>query len=82
MSRYLFALGRTVARLRRWVAVVWLVLLACAIAFAAFSGGKTTDNFTIPNTESQDAVSLLEQRMPAYSGARISLRSGSRHRGR
>lgn len=71
MSRYLFALGRTVARLRWWVAVVWLVLLACAIGFAALSGGKTTDNFTIPNTESQDAVSLLKQRMPAYSGAQM-----------
>ncbi|MFE7742838.1 MMPL family transporter [Nocardia sp. NPDC057455] len=71
MSRYLFALGRTVARLRWWVVAVWLVLLACAIGFAAVSGGKTTDNFTIPNTESQDAVSLLKQQMPAYSGAQM-----------
>ncbi|MEU1549026.1 MMPL family transporter [Nocardia sp. NPDC005745] len=71
MSRYLFALARTVARLRWWVLAVWLVLLACAIGFAAVSGGKTTDNFTIPNTESQDAVSLLKQRMPAYSGAQM-----------
>ncbi|MGY1898244.1 MMPL family transporter [Nocardia gipuzkoensis] len=71
MSRYLFALGRQVTRLRWWVLAVWLLLLACAIAFAAASGGKTTDNFTIPNTESQDAVSLLKQRMPAYSGAQM-----------
>ncbi|MEU2037819.1 MMPL family transporter [Nocardia niwae] len=69
MSRYLFALGRMVARRRWWVVAVWVVLLACAIGFAAVSGGKTTDNFTIPNTESQDAVALLKQRMPAYSGA-------------
>lgn len=71
MSRYLFALGRLVALRRWWVLAVWLVLLACAIGFAALSGGKTTDDFTIPKTESQDAVSLLKQRMPAYSGAQM-----------
>ncbi|MEV6320435.1 MMPL family transporter [Nocardia sp. NPDC051787] len=71
MSRYLFALGRLVALRRWWVLAVWLVLLACAIGFAAVTGGKTTDDFTIPKTESQDAVSLLKQRMPAYSGAQM-----------
>ncbi|WP_040785167.1 MMPL family transporter [Nocardia pneumoniae] len=71
MSRYLFALGRLVALRRWWVLAVWLVLLACAIGFAAVTGGKTTDDFTIPNTESQDAVSLLKQRMPAYGGAQM-----------
>ncbi|WP_454194378.1 MMPL family transporter [Nocardia sp. Marseille-Q1738] len=71
MSRYLFALGRLVTLRRWWVLAVWLVLLACAIGFAAVTGGKTTDDFTIPNTESQDAVSLLKQRMPAYSGAQM-----------
>ncbi|MFR9753344.1 MMPL family transporter [Nocardia sp. 004] len=71
MSRYLFALGYLVMR-RRWqVLAVWLVLLACAIGFSVITGGKTTDNFTIPNTESQDAVSLLKERMPAYSGAQM-----------
>lgn len=71
MSRYLFALGQVVARRRWWVLAIWIVLLGAAIAFAAGTGGKTNDNFTVPGTESQDAVSLLQQRMPAFSGAQM-----------
>ncbi|MEW1737890.1 MMPL family transporter [Nocardia beijingensis] len=71
MSRYLFALGQFVARRRWWVLVAWIVLLAGAIVFAAATGGKTNDNFTVPGTESQDAVSLLEDKLPAYSGAQM-----------
>ncbi|WP_327098543.1 hypothetical protein OIE68_06940 [Nocardia vinacea] len=35
------------------------------------SGGKTTDNFTVSGTESQDVVSLLQQRMSTFSGAQM-----------
>ncbi|MFE5286030.1 MMPL family transporter [Nocardia sp. NPDC056611] len=71
MSRYLFALGQFVARRRWWVLVTWIVLLGGAIAFSVGTGGKTNDNFTVPGTESQDAVSLLQDRLPAYSGAQM-----------
>src|SRR6478672_4303893 len=71
MSRYLFALGQAVARRRWWVLALWIVLLVGAIVFAGGTGGKTNDNFTVPGTESQDAVSLLQQRMPAFSGAQM-----------
>ncbi|WP_433679696.1 MMPL family transporter [Nocardia sp. CA-119907] len=71
MSRYLFALGQVVARRRWWVLAAWIVLLVGAICFAAGTGGKTNDNFTVPGTESQDAVSLLKQRMPTFSGAQM-----------
>ncbi|MGO4614977.1 MMPL family transporter [Nocardia sp. 2YAB30] len=71
MSRYLFGLGRLVAHRRWWVLAAWVVLLAGAIGFAVGTGGKTSDNFTVPGTESQDAVSLLRQRMPAFSGAQM-----------
>ncbi|MFI2476147.1 MMPL family transporter [Nocardia xishanensis] len=71
MSRYLFALGRVVALRRWWVLVIWIALLVGAVVFAIGTGGKTNDNFTVPGTESQDAVSLLHQRMPAFSGAQM-----------
>ncbi|MEV6427544.1 MMPL family transporter [Nocardia sp. NPDC051463] len=71
MSRHLFAFGGLVARRRWWVLVMWIVLLAGAIGFAAGTGGRTTDDFTIPGTESQDAVSLLHERMPTFSGAQM-----------
>ncbi|MFE6923042.1 MMPL family transporter [Nocardia sp. NPDC057663] len=73
MSRYLFALGQVVARRRWWVVAIWILLLAGAIAFAAGTGGKTNDNFTVPGTESQDAVQLLQERMPAFSGAQMQI---------
>ncbi|WP_328715260.1 MMPL family transporter [Nocardia salmonicida] len=71
MSRYLFALGRAMARFRWLVLAAWLLLLACGIGFALGVGGKTTDNFTVPGTESQDAVELLRERMPAFGGAQM-----------
>ncbi|MFI8975167.1 MMPL family transporter [Nocardia asteroides] len=71
MSRYLFAFGQVVARRRWWVLALWALLLAGAISFAAGTGGKTNDNFTVPGTESQDAVLLLQQKMPEFSGAQM-----------
>ncbi|WP_040805926.1 MMPL family transporter [Nocardia concava] len=77
MSRYLFALGQFVARRRWWMVAVWVVLLIGAITFAASTGGKTNDNFTVPGTESQDAVSLLQDRLPAFSGAQMQVVFGA-----
>ncbi|WP_330256941.1 MMPL family transporter [Nocardia sp. NBC_00565] len=71
MSRYLFLLGRLVVRRRWWVLVLWVFLLVGGIIVAVGAAGKTSDNFTIPGTESQDAVALLQQRMPAFSGAQM-----------
>jgi RND superfamily putative drug exporter len=71
MSRYLHALGRSIVQRRWWVLAVWLVLLAAAISFAVGADGKTNDNFTVPGTESQDAVTLLQQRLPTFGGAQM-----------
>lgn len=39
------------------------------IAVAQVSGGKTSDAITIPGTEAQQAVSVLQAKLPAASGA-------------
>ncbi|MBF6180049.1 MMPL family transporter [Nocardia otitidiscaviarum] len=71
MSRFLFALGQFVARRRWWMLLLWIVLLVATAAFGMGAGGKVNDNFTVPGTESQDAVTLLKDRLPAYSGAQM-----------
>ena len=69
MSRYLSRLGRFSFRHRRAVLAAWLLVLGLAAALAAASGGKTSDAFTVPGTQSQQALDLLQQRVPAFAGA-------------
>src|SRR5580693_2138262 len=69
MSRYLSRLGRFSFRHRRAVLAAWLLVLGLAAALAAASGGKTSDTFTVPGTQSQQALDLLQQRVPAFAGA-------------
>ena len=64
MATYLYRLGRFAFRRRRLVVLVWLGLLAAGIAGAATLSGPTSNGFSIPGTESQRAVDLLEERFP------------------
>jgi RND superfamily putative drug exporter len=62
--RGLERLGRFSARRRWWVLGVWL-LIAIALGAAAAPAGKPfRDVFTIPGTDSQAAISVLDQRFP------------------
>lgn len=68
MSHLLARLARSLTH--RWkraaiVAVAVVVLLGAA----AGSGGKAADDFTIPGTESQQALDLFRDHSPAFAGA-------------
>ncbi|WP_405104986.1 MMPL family transporter [Micromonospora sp. NBC_01405] len=69
MATLLYRLGRASLRRRRLVAVVWLVVLVGLGLAAATLRGPTTSNFTMPGTESQQAIDLLSERFPEASGA-------------
>ncbi|MEV6970488.1 MMPL family transporter [Hamadaea sp. NPDC051192] len=69
MATFLYRIGRF-AYARRWlVLAVWVVFLAVAGAGAALFAGKTSNDFSIPGTESQQAIDQLSERFPeAHAG--------------
>jgi len=69
VATYLYRLGSWAYEHRRRVLGFWLAMLAIVMVCAALFGGSTSDKFSVPGTESQQAQEMLEQRFPAASGA-------------
>ncbi|MBT3074455.1 MULTISPECIES: MMPL family transporter [Streptomyces] len=67
MATFLYKLGRLTFRRRRFVALIWVALLALAGFGAASASTATSSSFSIPGTEAQRAFDLLEQRFPGAS---------------
>src|SRR5687767_5718121 len=62
MATALYHLGRFAFR-RRWLVIfVWIALLGAVGLGAQQLSGTTSEAFTIPGTESQQALDLLEER--------------------
>jgi RND superfamily putative drug exporter len=64
MASRLYLLGRWSFRRRRLVALFWVVLLVAMGAAAGALSGPYSDEFSIPGTESQDALDVLAERFP------------------
>lgn len=69
MTKFLSELGRRSARHPFRVLAVWVLVAMAAFMANGSIGGDTNDSFTIPGTESQSAFDLLEERVPAETGA-------------
>jgi putative drug exporter of the RND superfamily len=67
VATFLYKLGRLAFRRRRYVALIWVALLALAGFGAASASPATSSSFSIPGTEAQRAFDLLEQRFPGAS---------------
>jgi RND superfamily putative drug exporter len=68
MSTFLARLGRASYRRRGLVSLAWLAVLGAVIATLATLGGSFDDRFTIPGTESQEALDQLAAASPASAG--------------
>ena len=69
MGGLLARIGRGTYRHRWLTLITWLLILVAVTALSvAFSKPESTQ-FTVPGTQSQQAMDLLEQRFPAASGA-------------
>ncbi|WP_432145061.1 MMPL family transporter [Streptomyces sp. bgisy084] len=64
MATFLYKLGRLAFRRRRFVALIWVALLAVAGVGAATAAPPAADSFSVPGTEAQRAFDLLDQRFP------------------
>lgn len=69
MAQLLRRLGQACARHRLVTIVAWLVLLAAAGGSAAAFSGPTSNSFSIPGTESTQALDELDDELPAMSAS-------------
>ncbi|MEO6879406.1 MAG: MMPL family transporter [Mycobacteriaceae bacterium] len=69
MATALARLGRFAFRRRRTVLAAWLVLLVLAGGAALAFKGPTDNQFTIPGTESQQALDVLSAQLPTATEA-------------
>lgn len=64
MTGPLYALGRLAVRHRIVVVLAWLVVFVVLAALARGTGQQTSDNLSLPGTDSQRASETLSQRFP------------------
>src|SRR5438105_15819618 len=53
---------------RRIVVVFWIVLAVGVLTASQAVGKRNANNFSLPNTDSQRAIDLLQSRFPAQAG--------------
>ncbi|HXH34746.1 MAG TPA: MMPL family transporter [Plantibacter sp.] len=73
MSSLLYTLGRWAFRARKLVLILWIAVLALAGGGALLFNQGTDNAFSIPGTESQEALDTLNHTFPQVSGASAQL---------
>jgi len=75
MTAPLYAIGRFCSRHHYPVIAVWVVLAIALVAIGQASGSKTSENLTLPGTDSTRATELLEDNLPeqAYGSNPLTL---------
>ena len=68
-------MSNLLARLARYLTEHWkrgllaAILTIFVLGALAGAGGEAADDFSIPGTESQDAIDLFQDHSPAFAGA-------------
>ena len=73
MATLLARMGRWAFRRHYTVIAAWVVLIAIVGTAAAVFAGPTEGKFTLPGSESQQAIDTLSARFPAASGSTASI---------
>ncbi|MCE7011382.1 MMPL family transporter [Kibdelosporangium philippinense] len=69
MAKLLYRLAHAARRRRGLVLGIWLLVLAVAGVGALGFAGQTTNQFSIPGVESQQALDHLKEKLPQAAGA-------------
>jgi len=70
---FLERLGRLCAR-RHWIVIaVWVVIVVGTVAANVVAGGETSNSFSLPGTESQEATDILEKEFPDAAGSQAQI---------
>src|ERR1051325_2690420 len=64
MTGPLYAIGRFCSRHHYPVIGAWIVLATALLAISSAAGSKTSENLTLPGTDSTIATELLEDNLP------------------
>ena len=67
MAAPLYRLGRACIRWRYAVVGIWVVAVVVLVLVAKHVGSETSDNLTLPGTDSHSATELLSRRFPAQA---------------
>jgi RND superfamily putative drug exporter len=68
LEQLMLKLTRWTIAHRRLVVAAWVVLAVGVLAVSQAVGKRDANNFSLPNTDSQRAIDLLESRFPAQAG--------------
>ncbi len=69
LSSVLYKLGRWCFQRRRYVLAAWVIVIALTAVLAVSLKQPISNAITIPGTESQQALDLLDQKFPGTGGA-------------
>ncbi|MFB2585426.1 MMPL family transporter [Herbiconiux liukaitaii] len=69
MATLLYRIGRFAYRKAWYVVIAWALALAAVLGGGLALGGQFSESFTIPGTESQQAIDKLENLFPSAAGA-------------
>src|SRR2546421_9706422 len=69
MATVLYRLGGWTYDRRRTVVAIWVAVLVALGVLAAAFGGHVSNSFSVPGTESQQALNLLNKEFPGTGGA-------------
>ena len=77
MTAPLYAIGRFCARHHYPVIGLWVVVAVALVLIGQAGGSKTSENLTLPGTDSTIATELLEDNLPeqAYGSNPLVLRT-------